>query len=171
MGIGSMPNSSYSTGFIYPEYLSSNSPLYGMSRATLQSTISPLQWRLFGDVRNAQLHDYNSSSGSQDWYDFAKLIWNDALTVTTANDSTQLIDAQDSSSPGFDPAQKRAFIQYTGLLLNAPVVESRYQGSFQGVIVSELALFAVGNFNFTYDPVFKSAPILPLLSTDVLSVE
>jgi hypothetical protein len=125
---------------------------------------------LFEDHRNPQLRDYNSSSGGSTWLDLANLVYADAQAIVSANGGTQLLDAQDPGSPGFDSSQNRASIEFTGLLLNAPVVESRYLGLFKGTIVSEIALFGLGSFYFDYDPVFNSAPALPLLPSDILSV-
>jgi hypothetical protein len=61
---------------------------------------------------------------------------------------------------------------YSHMLLNAPVVESLYQGQFQGIIVSEIALFrldqAGNNFNLVADPVFVNTPIFPLFNFNIL---
>ena len=41
--------------------------------------------------------------------------------------------------------------------------QPRYLGQFDGVIIAELALAGLGNFNFQFDPVFPQVPILPRL--------
>jgi hypothetical protein len=66
--------------------------------------------------------------------------------------------------------QSRVAINFEHLLLNAPVIHSRYLGAFQGVIVAEVAIFSLGEFVFNYDDVFAdpSVPILPSLPIDVL---
>jgi hypothetical protein len=72
----------------------------------------------------------------------------------------------------------RLSINYEGLLLNAPHIHSRYAGSFQGVVIGEVAMLARNPSTtttieqYSYDPIFNSAPaILPALSTDVLVVK
>lgn len=75
-----------------------------------------------------------------------------------------LKDAQDSYSP-------RASINYTGLLLNAPMVQSRYLGNIKGTIIAEAALFALGEFHFEFDPVFGEVNVFPKLLTPIIIVE
>jgi len=58
--------------------------------------------------------------------------------------------------------------QYSGLLLNAPIIHSRYEGMVQGVVIAEAALFALGQFGFQYDAVFSTTPVLPQLLNPVL---
>ena len=58
---------------------------------------------------------------------------------------------------------------FTGLLLNAPEVHSRYVGNFKGAVVAEIAMFRLGEFVFTFDPTFQNVPILPALRSDILS--
>lgn len=63
-------------------------------------------------------------------------------------------------------------IGYTRLLLNAPRIESRYNGDFVGSIIAEIALPALGQFKFQFDPVFSNVGILPKLSdSDFLKIE
>ena len=62
-------------------------------------------------------------------------------------------------------------IQFSHLLLNAPMVHSRYVGQVSGVVIAEIALFAPGALNFTYDPVFDSVTALPKLGSSVLVLE
>lgn len=63
-------------------------------------------------------------------------------------------------------------VGYERLLLNAPRVESRYNGDFVGTIVSEIALMALGQFKFEFDPVFREVHILPKLrDSDYLHIE
>lgn len=58
------------------------------------------------------------------------------------------------------------------LLLNAPMVQSRYQGRFNGVIISEITLLSLGTTDYIFDPVFLRVPILPQLNnSDFLTVE
>jgi hypothetical protein len=63
-------------------------------------------------------------------------------------------------------------VSYSRLLLNAPRVESRYNGNFTGSIVAEVSLMALGQFSFQFDDVFKQVPILPKLSdSDYLKIQ
>jgi hypothetical protein len=63
-------------------------------------------------------------------------------------------------------------IGYSRILLNAPQVHSRYRGMFRGVVITEFALFRLGQSSFDFDPVFKKVPILPILrNSDYLLVE
>ena len=64
----------------------------------------------------------------------------------------------------------RKSVDYTHMVLNAPKVMSRYYGTFQGVIISEDVLFAIGNFKFNSDPVMSNIPLLPLVGDRVFSM-
>ncbi len=86
---------------------------------------------------------------------------NQAVAEATAIGS--LKDAQDVSP--------RVSVDYTGVLLNAPMVHSRYLGKIQGTIISEAALFALGEFHFVFDPVFTKVDVLPLLIKPILEVQ
>jgi len=58
------------------------------------------------------------------------------------------------------------------ILLNAPVVHSRYSGKFKGIVIAEFALFWQGKSSYEFDPVFKKVPVLPVLEdSDYLVVE
>lgn len=86
------------------------------------------------------------------------------IVLNAANTFTDLISADDE--PG---GREKAFSR---LLLNAPRVDSHYNGSFTGVVIAEAALMSVGDFSFTFDSVFAKVPILPQLSgTDYLDVQ
>jgi hypothetical protein len=52
------------------------------------------------------------------------------------------------------------------ILLNAPLVHSRYSGKFKGLVIAEFALFWQGKSDFEFDPVFKKVPVLPLLKDE-----
>lgn len=63
-------------------------------------------------------------------------------------------------------------VSYSRLFLNAPRVESRYNGDFSGSIVAEYSLMALGQFKFQFDEVFTKVKILPVLKdTDYLHIE
>lgn len=52
---------------------------------------------------------------------------------------------------------------YSRLMLNAPIVMSRYSGDFQGIVIAEFAMWRLGAFTFNFDPVFTGVPLLPFL--------
>jgi hypothetical protein len=63
-------------------------------------------------------------------------------------------------------------ISFSRLLLNAPIVHSRYTGRFKGLVIAEFALFWQGKSGFEFDPVFKQVPLLPLLQDeDYLTIQ
>jgi len=63
-------------------------------------------------------------------------------------------------------------LEFKRLLLNAPVVHSRYSGRFRGLVIAEFALFWQGKSSYEFDPIFKEVPVLPLLrDEDYLIVE
>lgn len=83
--------------------------------------------------------------------------------VAEAQSIENLADAGDVSP--------RRAIDFDGLLLNAPIVHSRYLGNVKGTVIAEAALFSVGQFHFTFDPVFTQVNVLPLITRPVLSVQ
>ena len=54
-------------------------------------------------------------------------------------------------------------IAFERVLLNAPVVMSRYNGNIKGTIVAEWALMSLGAFKFEFDSVFTNVDVLPKL--------
>jgi hypothetical protein len=52
---------------------------------------------------------------------------------------------------------------FSRVLLNGPIVMSRYAGDFQGIIIAEFALWRLGTFTFEFDPVFTGVSLLPFL--------
>ena len=63
-------------------------------------------------------------------------------------------------------------LSLSGILLNAPIVHSRYSGKFRGLVIAEFALFFQGKSSYEFDPVFKKVPVLPRLKdSDFLVVE
>ncbi len=58
-------------------------------------------------------------------------------------------------------------ISFERLLLNAPQIQSRYSGAFKGSIIGEYVLMSLSKFNFTFDPVFSSNSILPMIEADL----
>lgn len=63
-------------------------------------------------------------------------------------------------------------ISFERIVLNAPVIHSRYQGNVSGTIIAEYALMSLGQFKFKFDPVFIHEPLFPRLSKKIyLDVE
>jgi hypothetical protein len=63
-------------------------------------------------------------------------------------------------------------IRFSRILINAPIVHSRYNGKFRGLVIAEFALFWQGKSSYEFDPIFKEVPVLPLLKNeDYLLVE
>lgn len=54
-------------------------------------------------------------------------------------------------------------VAFERILLNAPVVMSRYNGNIKGTIVAEWALMSLGAFKFEFDSVFTQVDVLPRL--------
>lgn len=63
-----------------------------------------------------------------------------------------------------EPINGRA-VSFQHIILNAPIVFSRYQGNVIGSIVAEVALMSLNTFVFQFDPVFSSNAVLPLLNS------
>ena len=72
-----------------------------------------------------------------------------------------LKDAEDNYNP-------RKTIDFSGILLNAPVIHSRYFGNVKGTIIAEAAIFAISKFHFEFDPVFTEVTVLPKLTSEIL---
>jgi hypothetical protein len=115
----------------------------------------------------------------------------DSLVSDAVLIGSQLLDAGDpaalataaqtvsepSNAANGNDGGSRVSINYSGLLLNAPHVHSRYAGAFQGAIIADVAMMArnptttdtIGQFE--YDPIFDTLPtILPALTTNILVV-
>lgn len=80
-------------------------------------------------------------------------------------DKASLVPLEDSSCHDTELSLSR-------MLLNAPVVHSRYSGRFKGIVIAEFALFWQGRSSYEFDPVFSKVPVLPVLKdSDYLLVE
>jgi len=63
-------------------------------------------------------------------------------------------------------------VSFERILLNAPIVHSRYQGNVSGTVIAEFSIMSLGSFKFQFDSVFKTVPILPFLDkSNYLDVE
>lgn len=54
-------------------------------------------------------------------------------------------------------------VSYDRIILNAPIIQSRYQGNISGTIISEFSIMSLGTFKFTFDPVFTRVSVFPFL--------
>jgi hypothetical protein len=121
-----------------------------------KDTESPLSRRLVSGyaistfiTRGSERKSISPKALGQSIYDKAKLIA--ALEDSSCHDDT---------------------ISFTRLLLNAPLVHSRYKGNFKGLVIAEAALFRLSKSSFEFDPVFKNVPTLPVLKdSDYLQVQ
>ncbi|RYZ93635.1 MAG: hypothetical protein EOP06_00265 [Proteobacteria bacterium] len=59
-------------------------------------------------------------------------------------------------------------VSFDRILLNAPLVYSRYAGDVRGTIIAEIALMSIGSFKFEYDPVFNEVNVLPYLARSTI---
>jgi hypothetical protein len=70
----------------------------------------------------------------------------------------------------------RLAVNYSGILLNAPHVHSRYYGDIEGAVITDVAFLARNPAGqnlerFVYDSVFDTAPaVLPALGRDMLRI-
>lgn len=151
-------------GFTYTAMQLPNLQITATRAIVMGISESRLNHRLIEDARGLQL-------SSVDYASLAKMVMNDAHIM-----SSHLLDAQDNyavyGTQGTDTkGNPRSSIDYTGLLLNAPLVESRYVGSVSGTIIAEAALFALGEFNFSFDAVFTKVNVLPRLPNPILMAQ
>jgi|GEM_PF-3236848 len=56
-------------------------------------------------------------------------------------------------------------VSLSHVLINAPLVHSRFAGDFQGVIIAQHMVGALGKFSYHYDNTFSKVPILPQISS------
>lgn len=81
----------------------------------------------------------------------------------------KIVGLQDASCQGGTTPRQ---VNMERLLVNAPRIDSRYTGQFNGVIISEVALFSLSKFTFKYDNIFDRVPVLPILMpSDFLEVK
>lgn len=179
---------------------SSNSPLRanGNNSQLSGNDLVGGPWARFSTDLDVQ---YNPSGNNVNGVD-STTFFDNLVTDANAIGSALLLDAADPAYVKLFPASQtatepsnsangqtsknmnccggtRVSINYTGLLLNAPHIHSRYAGTFQGVIIADVAMLARNPSStqleqFIYDPVFDSIPatsILPALTTQVLSIQ
>lgn len=54
-------------------------------------------------------------------------------------------------------------VSFDRILLNAPVIHSRYEGNVSGTIIAEYSIMSLGMFKFSFDPVFARVPVFPFI--------
>jgi hypothetical protein len=57
-------------------------------------------------------------------------------------------------------------VAFERILLNAPIIHSRYKGDVSGTLIAEQAAMSLGNFKFSYDSIFSKVPVLPFLQAN-----
>lgn len=100
-------------------------------------------------------------------------IWYPAPTTIMTQDQitncTTCVDSTITYSGGQPDLISRA-VTFKGLVLNAPVVMSRYEGEFHGSIIAEFVLFKLSNFVFFSDPTLTNVQTLPLVNSRIFSL-
>lgn len=66
---------------------------------------------------------------------------------------------------------ERRSIDYKHVLFVAPEFHSRYHGLFRGSVIANSALFSLGELQFAFDPVLKTANVFPLIKEDIFKVD
>jgi hypothetical protein len=128
---------------------------------------TPLHVRLFDDDRAN--YYFRQAPNAATYSTYANGIYAEATNIG-------LPLLQDASVPGASPSalsaakQRRSAIDYEHILLNAPMIQSRYLGTVLGMVIGESATFSLGEFSTIFDPVFASVPILPGFPIQILCV-
>ncbi len=117
---------------------SANAIIMGISKTRLKR-------RLIDDHRGLQI------DGTRPYMERANQAMNEAEIIGSLKDS------QD------DYGGVRKSVDFTSILLNAPIIHSRYLGRLKGTIIGDAALFALGEFHFEFDSIFGEVAVLPLL--------
>jgi hypothetical protein len=158
-----------STSIIMGVGLSGKTYLEGADMSDQDGGSNPLDTRLLADDRNLEFRSAPNSSAYNSWA-------NGVYAEGTNIGANLLLDASNVSNAAQTAVsaagQTRQLINFEHLLLNAPVIHSRYLGNFQGIIVAEVAEMALGDFAFSYDLTFaqSSVAVLPALPYDILCV-
>jgi hypothetical protein len=156
---------SMGVGSGYPAAAPAN-PVVGspsLAAGSCYPSCNALQYRLLDDTRGAQISGTSFSSR-------ATQILADAATVGWIQDAQDLTGVNYATGKSYN-GYTRASISYSHVLFNAPIIYSRYLGETVGTMISDIALFSLGEFKFEYDNVFENVPIFPLLPLSPLDVE
>ena len=94
---------------------------------------------------------------------------NSGLTDKQVSDCTSCSDSSFKYSlPNIDIVSRT--VNFRALVLNAPVVMSRYLGEFHGSVIAEFALFKLEGLEFFADPTLTDVTILPLVNSRIFSL-
>ncbi|WP_413580597.1 Ig-like domain-containing protein [Bdellovibrio sp. HCB288] len=58
-------------------------------------------------------------------------------------------------------------VSFERILLNAPLIHSRYEGNVSGTVIAEVSIMSLNKFKFSYDEVFNTVPVFPFLDRSV----
>ncbi|QLY26262.1 hypothetical protein [Bdellovibrio sp. KM01] len=58
-------------------------------------------------------------------------------------------------------------VSFERILLNAPLIHSRYEGNVSGTVIAEISIMSLNMFKFSYDEVFNTVPVFPFLDKSV----
>ena len=127
---------------------------------------TPLNVRLISDVRSNM--SFRSAPTSSAYTTYANSILAEGENIGVALLQDASVPAAGQTTALSAAKQPRVSIPFQHILLNAPMIHSRYMGTVTGVIVAESAMFSLGEFSFNFDPVFQNVPVLPALPYDIL---
>lgn len=71
----------------------------------------------------------------------------------------QILDTGDCA----DASDARRSVAFNHLMINAPVIHSRYTSDIKGVLIAEHMVGSLGHFSYKYDPVFEAVSIFPVV--------
>ena len=57
-------------------------------------------------------------------------------------------------------------VNFEHLIMNAPIVHTRYTGDIKGVLIAQHMVGSLGKFAYEYDPVFDTAAIFPVIPSE-----
>ncbi|MFS4458824.1 Ig-like domain-containing protein [Bdellovibrio sp. HCB2-146] len=77
----------------------------------------------------------------------------------------KLIEAKKGSLKDAACGAEGRNVSFEHVLVNAPVVQSRYVGDFKGTVIAEFSIMTLGAFKFEFDPIFKTVPVWPFLDS------
>jgi hypothetical protein len=83
----------------------------------------------------------------------------------TMTDYALLAGAMKDVGNGADRTAASRSVSVSHVLINAPLVHSRFSGDFKGVIIAQHMVGSLGKFSYHYDDTFTSVPILPQISS------
>lgn len=87
--------------------------------------------------------------------------------ASVINDTYFLVaDSITANDPALinDAAVSGRLVAFERILVNAPIIHSRYTGDFKGVVIADFVLWSLGKFKYFYDNIFDKVPIFPMLT-------